>query len=343
MFALANYGGRFNSQILEVNDISKRLAIFASFVLVALISSAIILAITVGAEALFTQSAKNYFFSAAVMLGALGAVFAFLRLFEPINSQLFGLPLESLVSSSLYSAINLIVGSLILTALFRYEQKILERLSFATRLATKLDDRQKQLIEAEERQKGQTSRFLHDRVQAELMVISVQLAAIEKSTTGETFEGLEAIRARLEKLRRVDLRLVSNALQPNIKELGLKAAVDDLLDQFAAGIAFEVQIDDSRFRENTQICLGIYRILEQAIVNSITHGPASAVKISVGRQGDATCIVSIEDDGPGAQLETIEPGLGTALIDSWVSILKATKVVSSAPGEGYSLAVTIAI
>jgi signal transduction histidine kinase len=91
------------------------------------------------------------------------------------------------------------------------------------------------------------------------------------------------------------------------------------------------------------MCLGIYRIIEQAIVNSITHGPASKVKIAVGMQSDLTCCVTIDDDGPGANLEAIEAGFGTVLIDSWVSILKATKVVASSPGEGYSLTVKIAL
>ena len=341
IFSLANFGGRFNPQILRATDLSERLLIFGSFVFIALVSSAIILAITVSAESTFKRLSSGYLFSAGVMLLSLAVVFTFLKLFEPINSSLFGFAVGSLGASPLYRAINLILGSLILTAIFRYERKILERLASAKRISKQLRASQKQLIEAEEQQKGQTSRFLHDRVQADLMVISMQLATIEKETTGSTFESLEAIRARLEKLRRIDLRLVGNALQPNVKDLGLKSAVEDLIEQFSSGMNFDIQIDDSAIRSNTQLCLGLYRIIEQAILNSITHGPASNVIIKVAVTDETQCNLTIKDDGPGATTDEIEAGFGTVLIDSWVSILNATKEVRSKPGEGYSLNVTI--
>jgi len=51
----------------------------------------------------------------------------------------------------------------------------------------------------------------------------------------------------------------------------------------------------------------------------------------------------ISDDGPGADLDLVSSGVGTAVIDSWVSILKGKKTVDTVPGHGYRLVINFPV
>ena len=48
----------------------------------------------------------------------------------------------------------------------------------------------------------------------------------------------------------------------------------------------------------------------------------------------------IADDGVGASLESITAGVGSAIIDSWVSILKGVTEIDTMPGHGFRIQVT---
>ena len=47
----------------------------------------------------------------------------------------------------------------------------------------------------------------------------------------------------------------------------------------------------------------------------------------------------ISDSGPGAKPGSIKFGVGSAVIDSWASILNGRREVTTSPGNGYKLEV----
>jgi signal transduction histidine kinase len=103
----------------------------------------------------------------------------------------------------------------------------------------------------------------------------------------------------------------------------------------------ELRIDETLNQDAAQLQLGIYRIIEQALINAITHGPASEIKITATVTLNSDYLVSVVDNGPGAILAERSVGYGTAVIQSWVSILGGTKTVESSPGHGYKLSVLV--
>jgi glucose-6-phosphate-specific signal transduction histidine kinase len=50
--------------------------------------------------------------------------------------------------------------------------------------------------------------------------------------------------------------------------------------------------------------------------------------------------LEISDDGPGGAPGSASTGVGTAVIDSWLSILKGVKTIETAQGHGYRLTVS---
>jgi signal transduction histidine kinase len=75
-------------------------------------------------------------------------------------------------------------------------------------------------------------------------------------------------------------------------------------------------------------------------LNTLVHGPAKRVQINVRATGGRLTEIVIADDGPGLTDAESSPGVGTAIIDSWVSILNGVKEVDSASGHGYRLQIT---
>ena len=86
---------------------------------------------------------------------------------------------------------------------------------------------------------------------------------------------------------------------------------------------------------NSEYLLGIYRIVEQAILNIITHGPSENAVINIRKTKVDSYFIEVTDNGPGSDSQA--EGFGTSIIDTWVSILKGEKEIISKPGEGYTL------
>jgi signal transduction histidine kinase len=102
-------------------------------------------------------------------------------------------------------------------------------------------------------------------------------------------------------------------------------------------ISMNIEIEAEKL-EPKQL-LGIFRIVEQALLNSLIHGPADKASVTVANTGAKDITLTVIDNGPGVGLEETKFGVGSAVIDSWVSILKGRKEIISSPGNGYKLEV----
>jgi signal transduction histidine kinase len=126
-------------------------------------------------------------------------------------------------------------------------------------------------------------------------------------------------------------------LAPNFEAGGLSEALNQLNSQYLKIMDVTVNIDVETEKLESKQLLGIFRIVEQALLNSLIHGPADKATVVIKRSGSEEICLLIDDNGPGVDLETIKFGVGSAVIDSWVSILKGRKVIDSSPGNGYKL------
>jgi len=275
------------------------------------------------------------------------AFFQYLNLlYLPLINKFFQEELDYSDKSLIGLSKNIFLASLILVLvalalMHRAEQKISARLDLANKLVNKLESERKGLVHSDEELRRQTSQFLHDRVQSDLMVVGMKLKSISGQGSPEINEVIEKVIHRLENTRASDLRNLIQILTPNLEAGSLQSALDVLLEQYRSNMDVQVHIDSLIDELNSEKLLGIFRIIEQAALNSLVHGPANRVQISVttSKAGDAK--IEISDDGPGVLLEKSSAGVGTAIIDSWVGILNGKKEVDSAPGHGYQLKVSI--
>jgi signal transduction histidine kinase len=153
--------------------------------------------------------------------------------------------------------------------------------------------------------------------------------------------GIQPVIKELEHIRSIDVRKVSQLLTPNLAGEGLIGSCENLCSEYQPEVTFILNIFQEVETTSEEIKLGLYRIIEQAVTNSIKHGPAREVVISLARTAKGEVILEVSDDGPG--VEIMKSGTGTIVIDAWISKLSAKKEINSSPGNGYSLTVYIPI
>lgn len=232
---------------------------------------------------------------------------------------------------------SLILVLVTLALMHQAERRVTDRLNLATELVGKLEIERENLIHSDERLRHHTSQFLHDRVQSDLMVVGMKLKSISGQSSDEVNDVIERAILRLENTRSSDLRNLIQILTPNLEAGTLSSAIDILLEQYRNTMQVSLDVDVATEELDADTKLGIFRIVEQSILNSLVHGPAKRVQISVRADHGRLAEIIIADDGPGVATEKSSPGVGTTIIDSWVSILSGVKEVDSAPGHGYRL------
>jgi signal transduction histidine kinase len=219
------------------------------------------------------------------------------------------------------------------------EKALKKELALSEKLNKQLTERYATLIEMDEEIRSQAAKLLHDRIQSALMLASSQLGVIAQTPSTETTQGIREIQKSLEDIRSIDLRNVSQLLTPNLHSEGLIGSCENLVSNLRYGIKIDLRIDDELENIDSNLKLGIYRIIEQGINNSIKHGPAGLVSVKLHKENQSKLILEIVDNGPAAAQSNI--GTGTIVIDAWVSSLNGSKQIESTPGVGYTLRVAI--
>ena len=239
---------------------------------------------------------------------------------------------------------GLAVGStvlvlVLLAVMHNAERGVVERLRKADELISKLEADRRDLIFSDEELRRQTSQFLHDRVQSDLMVVAMKLKSIENQTTEDVGKVISKSIARLEGIRSSDLRNLVQILTPNFQTGGLAEGISLLRTHYASSFTLNFLLTESIEDLSERYLLGIFRITEQCLLNSLVHGPANAVTVNLDRIDKKRLSLKIGDDGPGTDPAHIASGVGSAIIDSWVSILCGAKTIKTSEGNGFSLEV----
>jgi signal transduction histidine kinase len=211
----------------------------------------------------------------------------------------------------------------------------------ADNLVSKLEIDRDILLSADEELRRQTATFLHDRVQSNLMVAGMKLKNVSVDNEGEGKELIRQVISLLENTRTIDLKNLTQILTPNFEVGGIEQALNPWVDLSKTEMKIYVTVDDLSEKLAAKNKLGIFRMTEQALLNSLVHGPAKTVNVSLVTDSQGVAVLTISDNGPGAQSETTKAGVGTAVIDAWVSTMMAKKSIETVTGHGYQLTIEI--
>lgn len=194
----------------------------------------------------------------------------------------------------------------------------LQRQVRATTRALEVSRRQQeQILQADENARRQVAELLHDRVQAGLITACMELQSLPDDDV-ERRAAVAATIRQLESLRSIDVKRAARALSPSLQDVDLHAALRDLGAQYEPAMRTTVDVPSEVEQriDDPELRLALYRIAEQALMNSASHGRARNVDISVQVSGP-TLTMDIRDDGVGLRDQPAREGLGSALVTTW--------------------------
>jgi signal transduction histidine kinase len=234
---------------------------------------------------------------------------------------------------------RIIISILLVAVTHNRWRSLSQELEKASALNNELNERYAILVESDEEIRSHASALLHDRIQAKLMLAGAKLTRVSEVISNEGKLAVLPIIKEIEEIRSIDLREVSQLLVPNLASEGLVGSCENLINEFSTDLTFTLEISQVVESFDEEIKLGIYRIIEQGVINSIKHGPASHITIRVAENSDNEICVEVVDNGRGGSVNS--SGKGTVTIDAWLSILDGRKEIESRLGNGFTLRVIL--
>ena len=205
-------------------------------------------------------------------------------------------------------------------------------------------EQREQIAVSEER--GRIARELHDVVAHTVGVMVVQAQGARRVLDREPERAREALgliegtgRNALDEMRR-SLGVLRHdgsgaALEPQPGIAALGGLVDHVRD---AGLAVEVEVEGAPRSLPSGLNLSAYRIVQEALTNTIKHGRASRARVTV-RYGQRELELEVSDDGVGPGANGSRPGVGLGLVGMRERVALYGGELSAGPGRdaGYTV------
>jgi signal transduction histidine kinase len=223
----------------------------------------------------------------------------------------------------------------------------LERNSETVRL--ELKRLSQHMVKAQELERRNISRELHDEVGQMLTGLRMELAnldvpAIRQNTTD--YQRLEEAKRLTERTLQC-VRDLSMLLRPSmLDDLGLSPALRWQAREFSrrSGIAVNLTINGEVDVVPDEVRTCVYRVVQEALTNIARHAHARRINLRVTREGEHIG-VTIEDDGCGFDVAKAprSSGIGLLGLKERVSELAGTTRIVSQPGKGTHISVQLPV
>ncbi|HSF40740.1 MAG TPA: tetratricopeptide repeat protein [Thermoanaerobaculia bacterium] len=201
-------------------------------------------------------------------------------------------------------------------------------------------------LAAAEEGRRRIAREIHDNFSQRLAGLALALtAARRKLPEGDPQRPeLDAIGGSLAELGE-DLRRLSHDLHPAaLERRGLAEALRDLCAEMERRHGLQVAVSLAGVEADfpPDIALGLYRITQEALGNTVRHAGARTVQVTL-RATARTARLTIVDDGAGFDPEAARRGggVGLASLEERAQLLGGRCRITSAPGSGTEIEVTV--
>ena len=196
------------------------------------------------------------------------------------------------------------------------------------------------LMKAQEEERLNLSRELHDESGQLLAALSVRLGLLEREAGT-----LSKVQPHLAELKRIttqiqdDLHKLAVNLRPaSLDHLGLVTALQQYATEFNRQYGISVEFEATGMKNRRlpgEIETAIFRTVQESLTNVALHARASRVDVLVSRHDDSVVTV-IEDDGIGfiPAIPDSEEHLGLFGMRERIEMLGGKFSVESAPGKG---------
>jgi signal transduction histidine kinase len=197
-------------------------------------------------------------------------------------------------------------------------------------------DRLRSSLAAADAERRRWARELHDQTLQSLGGLRLLLSSALRSedlglAQGAMREAVEHIEREIENLRAIITELRPAALD----ELGLRTALDALLDRQREQSGFEIEGEltlpgpsTREARLDAELESTVYRLVQEALTNVAKHARANRVRVAVGESG-GELLIEVQDDGAGFDTDAASQGFGLIGMHERVSLAGGTLSISS--------------
>lgn len=200
------------------------------------------------------------------------------------------------------------------------------------------------LVAAQEEERRNLSRELHDEVGQSMSALLVELGNFASALPPEN----AALHERLQHVKRLAennvgvIRNMSLLLRPSmLDDLGLVPALKWQAREVARRTGMKVRVDaedvSDDLPDDYRTC--IYRVVQEALHNATRHSKATHVRVIVKRE-EARISVAIEDDGAGFESRH-DKGMGILGMEERVRHLGGVLHIQSEPGRGTKVSILL--
>lgn len=208
----------------------------------------------------------------------------------------------------------------------------------------------RRLIEAQEAERQNVARELHDQIGQVLTAVRLSLERIEKTCQTECcfpqiVEGIEVVDEALSRVRELSLELRPSLLD----DLGLAAALRWYVGRYTerTGIKTEIIGDTEVRRISREVETACFRIIQEALTNAARHSRATEASIKV-KQANGSLHFTISDNGIGFQSELLLNGLVSSALGLHGMQERALAVdgkveIHSNPNQGTQITVSVPV
>ncbi|HYX30560.1 MAG TPA: PAS domain S-box protein [Pyrinomonadaceae bacterium] len=207
----------------------------------------------------------------------------------------------------------------------------------------------RRVIEAQEIERQNVARELHDEIGQILTAVLLNLQSVERTCTFRTCvpdvkESIQVVEDALKRVRELSLELRPSLLD----DLGLVAAARWYAARYTArsGIVTEIIGDNDIGRISRELETACFRIIQEALTNTARHSRATRADIQIKRT-NVHLYLTVRDNGIGFDAEALLNGQPSALalglhgMSERASAVSGHLDIESAPGRGTQVRVMV--
>jgi len=211
--------------------------------------------------------------------------------------------------------------------------------SSALERADRLEAERERILEEE---RARIARELHDVIAHSVSVMIVQAGAARLTLNGDGGPATEALlsversgRQALDEMRRLLGMLRQGHAEPQLAPQPGLGDLDRLIGEVrAAGLPVELVVEGTPVQLAPGVDLSAYRIVQEALTNTIKHAQATSARLRLRYEGDAVSI-EVVDDGRGGSVA----GTGHGLVGmrERVELYRGTLEAGASAGGGFRI------
>jgi signal transduction histidine kinase len=199
-------------------------------------------------------------------------------------------------------------------------------------------------LEVQDHTLNYVSTEIHDNITQVLSFVKLTLNQLASGTEGEKREKIDESR-QLVAQTISDLRDLSKSLSfEHIASVGLVQTIETEVERINKSGLLDVslELDGNAYSLGDQHELVIFRIFQETLNNTLKHSGAKQLKIMLRYHPDLFNL-TLEDDGSGFSVETLNNKLGSGLknIENRAAMIGGAATIESTTGKGCRVGVTI--